>query len=1165
MSLPDAEARGRIAEDLEHSLVVVAGAGTGKTASLVGRVVNLVAGGAALRELAVITFTEAAAAELRLRLAEELSVAARRQPDNAALSAAVEEVDEAAVCTLHAFAQRILVEHALAAGLPPGFDVLDELSDRVELEAHLAAFTDRLLDDPEAEGMLLRGFMLGLGEDAIVELAWCLHRHWDRLEDGAMEHIWAARPGPEDWPVLDLATLLEALGRALSLEAWCTAPDDLLLSHLREVLVPSREMLAAAAGDEQAALALLVRLPNFGCTRGQKGNWGDRAAEVRQACGDAEAARQALLDGVRRPVLAELLARLARFTLDAAGQRATEGRITFHDLLVHARRLLRNDPVARGALGARYRRLLVDEFQDTDPLQVELAAWLASAVEGSGDLGDARPGALFVVGDPKQSIYRFRRADIELFERVTAAVGEEVVLSANFRSVPGIVRFVNAVFPALFGDDPEPGQATYHALVAERRGLPARPGTSAVQLSLAGIGADEPDPVDLAPPPVAVVGGPVEGTIGDVRRAAAAELALALRRVVAEQWPVSDPDDPTRPPRPARFSDVAVLIPARTALGVLEEAFEDAQVPYRLEGAALLWGSEEVGDVLAALGAADEPSDAISVLAALRAPGLGCGDDDLVDWRGAGGLWDPRAETPPDCERHPVARAMAALLDLHQRKWWAEPSELVASATEALSGYALAFAQRRPRQVWQRLSWLADQARLFDETVGGSLHDFLRWAELQRQGDGRSASIGPPEADDDSVRVMTVHGAKGLEFPVVVLSGLERDDHAGYRSEPVLWRADGTAEVGLGLQLRSDGHDEAAAADRELDRLERVRLLYVAMTRARDHLVLSLHHRVRNGTPDTSQAAALEDLCRSQPLLWRRLPEPVFDGHAAPASANGTNGRRHGAAEDPGAARRWAATLDDWALHRSGVLGGRRARQVVTASALAQVEDADAAVGEAGRAGPGPTDGEAGWVALEAQPRRGDVGLGIGRSVHGALAIIDFSSGRDSFGADAAEVARRQAERHGVAEHAGEVEDMVRAALASPVLEQAAGRRHHKELYLAMPLGAPAGGPGGGEDGAGDGSGGVFEGFADLVVEDGEGLMVVDYKTDRVADEALQADMVARYRRQLAAYAAALHAATGRPVVGGVLLFVGAKPPRQHVFDAEELAESAPLAGLGLR
>ena len=1159
--LPDAEARRRIAQDLDRSLVVTAGAGTGKTSALVGRVVEQVRRGASLREIAVITFTEAAAAELRARLSEELDRASAADPAHPGLRAAVTEVDEAAVCTLHAFAQRMLVEHVLAAGLPPGFEVLDELSERVDLEERLSRFTDELFDDPEAEPMLQGGFALGMKEDALSELAWCLHRHWDRLDDGEAALLEAARVPAAGWPRVDTGPVLDAIDAALAMASWCTDERDLLLRHLEETLRHAGAVLGEAADDAQATVAVLVRLGKLSCGYGQAPNWDGKVAEVRAACNEAEEARQRAIEQLRAPVLADLLARLAAFTLRAAEQRAAEGRLSFHDLLVLARRLLRDDPGARAALRRRYRWLLVDEFQDTDPLQVDLAAWLSCAVEGAGDLAQARPGALFVVGDPKQSIYRFRRADIALFEEVCDKVGDEVVLSANFRSVPGVVRFVNTVFPVLFGDDPAPGQAAYHLLDAQRPPLSGEVRRGGVQLTLAGMG-EEAEPPGLGLPPVVVLGGGVEGSVGETRRAAAGDIATAVRRAVAESWTVSDPDDAAGPRRALRYRDVAVLIPTRNALAALEEAFDAADLPYRLEGAALLWGSDEVRDVLCALAAADEPSDAVSVLAALRSPGLACGDDDLVAWRSAGGSWDPRAAVPAGLDDHPVATAMAVLLELHRLRWWSGPSDMVAAALSKLGSLELAFAHRRPRQYWQRLRWLSDQARLFDETAGGSLHDFLRWSELQREGDGRAAILGPPESDDDSVRIMTVHGAKGLEFPMVVVAGLERDESAGHRADPVLWRPDGGIEVSLNQELRSAGWVEASKADKELDRLERVRLLYVAMTRARDHLVLCLHHKTRNAQADSSPAAQLEELCRQHPLLWRRLPEaePGAGAHDGGALSETERRALDGAALDRAALERAfpgvgagasegegddlhvvAAELEAWDAARSSMLARLRTFPVVTASALGH-EDA----------APGPDrapdravqdeapEADLSSVAFSGDGRSSDVALEIGRAVHGTLAQVDLSTQRDTAGRPAPEVARSRALAHGIAEHADTVAAMVARALATPVVQRAATRRHHKELWLSTALGSHD-------------VDGIFEGFADLVVEDDDGLVVVDYKTDRLPDAATLASLVERYALQVAAYAEAAEAATGRPVVRCVLVFVGGAEPLERVLEGEAL------------
>ena len=192
----DTRARASIAGELDSTLVVVAGAGTGKTTALVGRIVELVRSGrAALREIAAITFTEVAAAELRQRIRARIDEVALEHPDEARLAAACQEVDEAAISTLHAFAQRILVEHCVAAGIPPGFEVLDETAERADFEARFERFADTLLADPDAEPALVRGLALGLSHDDMVEIARALHRHWDRLEDGGLASLEQMRGG----------------------------------------------------------------------------------------------------------------------------------------------------------------------------------------------------------------------------------------------------------------------------------------------------------------------------------------------------------------------------------------------------------------------------------------------------------------------------------------------------------------------------------------------------------------------------------------------------------------------------------------------------------------------------------------------------------------------------------------------------------------------------------------------------------------------------------------------------------------------------------------------------------------------------------------------------------------------------------------------------------
>ena len=429
--------RRRIHEDLDATLLVEAGAGTGKTRELIERLVRLVASGRAeLRSTAAITFTEAAAAELRDRIRLRLEEAAR---DGSDLSEderrrcydALTQLDAAAIETLHAFAQRILSDHALDAGLPPIIDVQEEIRASIAFDERWAIFVDELLSDPSMEETLLRAFTLGLELNHLADVARELHEHWDRLEAASIPD---APPPP-----IDATLVLARLRQACELRGHCVEPDDKLVVHLEQVVEVYRQRLAAAETD-LARLRLLAEPRKLSTGAGNKNNWeGITPADIRRLLSDAQRRRDEMVRAARVSVLASLLAALRDFALAYADERRRSGRLEFHDLLVQARNLLRRDPAVRRDVRERYTHLLIDEFQDTDPLQIEIATLIA-AEEAAGapppwEEARVEPGRLFFVGDPKQSIYRFRRADIELYQRAQGRFSAGLVrLTENFRA-----------------------------------------------------------------------------------------------------------------------------------------------------------------------------------------------------------------------------------------------------------------------------------------------------------------------------------------------------------------------------------------------------------------------------------------------------------------------------------------------------------------------------------------------------------------------------------------------------------------------------------------------------------------------------------------------------------------------------------------------------------
>ncbi|MDQ2649442.1 MAG: UvrD-helicase domain-containing protein, partial [Actinomycetota bacterium] len=868
----DLPARQRILHDLDSTLFVEAGAGSGKTTALVGRVVELVSTGAVeLRHLAAITFTEKAGAELRDRVRRELQERATdaATPEEAAARCrvALGQLDSAAIGTLHSFAQRILSEHPVEAELPPRVEVLDEVTSGIAFERRWARVLDQLLDDPELEGTILLLSAAGVTPTKLRSLALAFDGAWDLVEARVPEHSPPppAIEGRLPAIVAEMATLREFTSR-------CLDPTDKLLErigHIGEHVTAMEE----AAGDDVDLMDCLVAAAGkiSGGRLGRGVSWRDDCkAEVLAQIERLNSVIESVRSDALRGAVHHLGSAMRRHTLAAAALRRAQGRLEFHDLLVLSRKVLA-DPargaVVRRSLQDRYQRLLLDEFQDTDPIQIELAVRIAAADPDIADAPhwsdvDVAPGRLFVVGDPKQSIYRFRRADIATFleakRRFAPDAGGAVELTANFRTVEPVIDWVNATFDALMGEAalaelPILSQPDYVALDAQR-GAPA------------------------SGPPVAVLGRtphPVRTKADPLRNAEATDVAHAVTVALDERWQVQDDTAPSGW-RDARLGDITILVPARTSLPFLEGALEAARIPFRAESSSLVYASREIRDLLMVLRAADDPTDHLRIVSALRTPLLGCGDDDLfrhkvLDGRGC----NYTTPTPPDPADGVVAAGLALLRSLHEARHWSSPAELLDRIAREGRAFELAFAEGRPRDVWRRVRFVIDQARQWSEAAGGSLRAYLRWVDQQTVEGARVTESVLPETDDDAVRIMTIHAAKGLEFPITIVSGLSTAATGRRNAVDVVFpRDDHTVGYRLGKDVVTDEFEAWKPIDEQMGFDERIRLLYVACTRACDHLVVSLHRAERKTPPKPASRTNAELLVDGMgPALLDTLPD----------------------------------------------------------------------------------------------------------------------------------------------------------------------------------------------------------------------------------------------------------------------------------------------------
>ena len=1054
----DRAARDQARDDYRTSLVLEAGAGTGKTTLLIDRIEALVrTGHARLEELAAVTFTENAATTMKLRLRERLerarADAAIPEDERRRASDALDVLERAQVSTIHALCAAILAERPLECGVLPGFRTADE----AEADMLFAAAWDEWLSEQlvkgddvllealdaeiplEAEGRFgertsLRGFARALIEQRdlrpLVVEAPEDPRAWHRDLEA---HAARARA------VLPLAPHGDTLtGRLEDLLAFADQPD-----------------VAGQAGTGSR----LLKMPAIpGNVKGNRARW-PRADILEEARAIADWSRRALT-AWRAAHGAALHGRIMA-ALSGVGERyrrlkAERGVLDFLDLLLKARDALRDRESVRRYFRERFRLLIIDEFQDTDPLQVEIARLLA---------GEA-PGALVVVGDAKQSIYRFRRADVDLFRRLsaqaTARPGHQVLhLTQNFRSRPAILRFVNRAFGILIQESKEADQPPYEA-IDPPPGLSEEPSVIALRFE--------------APP---------YAESADLLRAESAALAAVIAQVAAGRYDVRDPS--TGATRKSRAGDVMVLARRLTQVRYLEEALEAAGLRFAVEGGKSFFDRQEVHETLAVLRAIEDPTDRVSLVAALRSSFFGVSDRDIVSYALAGGpLWiGPVDEAKPAAEA--LGPAMALLDDLHRRRTRDSVPALLEYLYDETRVLAALTGTRRGEAQIANLEKVASLARQAAELGVLTLRGFAellqaRILEASEEPDLPSTRPGDPH----TVRILSIHKAKGLEAPVVVL--FDSADNFRMGTESVALWDEGTIALGFRAGCQPPGWDVLVAADQKKAWAEGHRLKYVACTRARDLLVIPV-------PPTDARAGA----------FWRELTQflpkasdadvQVIDAGTLQAPLRETDDTDFRALAGAGGGDAVAARWDAERRHRIDEAARRPFVPISATRAAARSAPpaAVAAISGGGRDFGGLVHRILEWIPLEPEGRGGQAA-----TMAAALA--------PAFGLDA-EGGRR----------AGEA---AQRALDLPVMHRA---RKAERLWRELPVWFPEG-----ED--------LVEGVVDLVFEEEGGLVIVDYKTDHIGEDQALAQ-AAHHAPQLQLYGRGLAQATGLPVRERLVLF----------------------------
>ena len=1192
--LVDQEARTRIAHDLDSTLVVEAAAGTGKTTALVERILSLLrTGKATLGTLVAVTFTEKAAGEMKLRLRTEIEKARKQASEPAEqlrLNEALRQLEAAHIGTIHAFCADMLRERPVEAKVDPLFEVASEdESERLYDEAFTRWFQETLQAPGEGVSRVLRRATRERDQDGPRHALRTAGRNVIEQRDFPTPY---ARPDFDRKGALD--GVIEQLGK-LAPYAPKGYQDNWLTKSLHEIgrtvsEIRRREEMAGGVRDYdgvEAQLRQLLRYKGWSYTGGRT-QWFNKAEGLSmQQMREERAAAKTELDRVLDAADADLAALLFRelWGLGPDEQpdpkakakgvvgwyddlKARAGKLDFLDLLVLTRDLLRSDESVRIGLQQRFTHLLVDEFQDTDPLQADMLFLLAAndAKESDPDRVKVVPGKLFLVGDPKQSIYRFRRAEVALYETIKERLLLEgaslVLLRTSFRSAPSIQAFVNSAFEPRMQPNARKSQAAYVALAPSRPDPEGRPTIIALPV----------------PRPYSDFGNGAKVTNWKIEESLPDAVGAFVDWLVNESgWTITPPAHAgSSEPVKVGTRHVCLLFKRLQSFGnditrPYVRALEVRRLSHVLVGGKSFHDREEVIALRSALGAIEWPDDGMSIYAALRGPFFALSDDALLAFKHTQRHLHPLRKRDvaklTDLTR-PVGVALDVLARLHVGRNRRSIADTIARFLEATRAHAGVAIWPAGEQALGNLLRVLDMARRFEQGSVTSFRAFVGRLEDDAHSPLAGGVNEAPVVEEgtDGVRIMTVHKAKGLEFPVVILvdptaNATFREPSRHVDPKKRLWAVPlcGASPIEL-LERREEILDQ--------DREEAVRLLYVATTRARELLVIPVvgdERDDRQAAPPSGAAGAGTPAPRPVSEGWLDVLDPVLypsDRRGSRAAPGCPMFGEDTLLERPAAASRSTGSSVRPGLHRPAV--GTHSVVFWDPSALHLDREDDAgqrqqkilAVDEKGIVAKEGIEQHAAWrsshdaaiaaasipslivrtvteaksallvpvpdlapapeIAFEstsavrsARPH----GKRFGILVHAMLASVPL----DGDAAAIADAARIQARILGASDdEAAAARDVVAAALEHPLLARArAATRVERETAVMMR----------------DDDGAILEGVVDLAfLEKGAGWTVVDFKTD--VEIASRKD---DYARQIAAYARAIAAATGEPAKGALL------------------------------
>ncbi|MYB65551.1 AAA family ATPase, partial [Candidatus Poribacteria bacterium] len=817
--------------DINNHICVTAGAGSGKTTVLVDRYLNILK----LREnvnpdqIAAITFTEKAAAEMKGRIIKEL-----REPEYAHIrDRHLEKMHSAPISTFHAFCSRILRENPFQAGVPANFGVLETIEKKLllkqtikdtlqeiatdtedrhreELERCLQSFTDSatlvemlisLLDKRD----VMKHLLDTVYSDSAIER---LPTQWEK----AYQSVLPSSAEIEKFIQCLNAVLQIARGKKkqqvglLTTELAGLSTRDNAESDVQNILKEIAELITTK-GNKIATDNFIGRNNDTSDLENEISFMVSLAIRIKEAptvdCADVDSDDFLLLSVTR-----DLLTLYQRVLQEYQIAKLSQSKLDFADLQIYTRNLLKNNDKIRKKLLNQYKFYMVDEFQDTNELQYELVMLLTD---------ELKQGNLFIVGDPKQSIYGFRDADVRVFEKTQEKIvsmgGKDIHLKENFRSLQNSVGFANYLFARLMGDEKENDfEVIYEPLNVGK--------------------TDNEEGV------VEIILGQKDSDTANALNIESTLLAQHIKHIVSNEQHNRDNS------KPVKYGDIAILIRARRHLPDIENALHLAGIPYLTSGGIGFYQRQEIYDIWNYLNFLNAPDvNDLSLIGILRGPAFGISDNELFEispLQKGEGFWLKTQNYNKKTDR--LKTAVTILKEHHKVAHRLPVNQLILTIVNETGLIGTLKTGSKGEQRWANYQKLLAIARTFEAQENRpTLTDFIEYLDILITDEPREGDA-PIEEDSNSVKIMTIHAAKGKEYPVVILPCLNRQGQGS--REPFI-----DEKLGIGFKplIPSQNYDQSSPEIVLLmkniastkDEAEKKRLLYVATTRAKNRLILS--------------------------------------------------------------------------------------------------------------------------------------------------------------------------------------------------------------------------------------------------------------------------------------------------------------------------------------